>query len=633
VSILEPPPVAPPEEEAADSGPPQPPLDHRDASYYRMPRRRRPWLAALAWLLILVVGGAAATALYAAKLADRALSNPGNDSAQVRQARKILDPHLPGRPYNILIIGSDKRPGKQGRGDNGRSDTLILVRLDFKAGFISMLSFPRDLYVPIPGHGQNKINSAFSFGGPKLTVETVRQLTGEPINNFFNIDFKAFVQLVNDAGGIYLDVDRRYFNDNSGGGASYATINIKPGYQLLNGDNALDYVRFRHTDSDFARIVRQQAFLSELKRQTRGVGGLNNIVDALHDNVTTDLRSTSKLKDFLEFALTTEKERIARIRIDGHVTSTAAGASIVAASQREVLDKLDQWKNPTFQTGGGPVRARKPASTTVAVYNGGGRLLAGRDAALALAGKGYQAYVGGNAPDGVYANTAVFYAPGWRNEAKGVQGLFGPAASIAPRRAGQPRAANVNVMIGADWSGGLARPPKVQAAKQRPDTVATTSLGRLIRNARSLTGMALLVPTHVPRGSRVVQYRLYNVVRGDRGKPNALVIVLRLAHGSSIGPDSYVTIMQTNMNNPPIVRGRTGVDRQGNSTFYDGKNMQRLLWQRGKMTYWITNSLDENLSAETIRDMRTNMVLPGKAHLRKGQRDTQVAVHQNEVTP
>jgi hypothetical protein len=173
----------------------------------------------------------------------------------------------------------------------------------------------------------------------------------------------------------------------------------------------------------------------------------------------------------------------------------------------------------------------------------------------------------------------------------------------------------------------------VQAAKQRPDTVATTSLGRLIRNARSLTGMSLLVPTHVPRGSRVVQYRLYNVVRGDRGKPNALVIVLRLAHGSSIGPDSYVTIMQTNMNNPPIVRGRTGVDRQGNSTFYDGKNMQRLLWQRGKMTYWITNSLDENLSAETIRDMRTNMVLPGKAHLRKGQRDTQVAVHQNEVTP
>ncbi|HJZ62005.1 MAG TPA: LCP family protein [Miltoncostaeaceae bacterium] len=632
MSILEPPPVAPPEEQTAGAGPPELPPDHRDATYYRMPRRRRPWFTVLAWVVVLAVGSAAAAALYAAKLADRALSNPANDTVAIRQARKILDPHLPGRPYNVLIIGSDKRPGRQGAGDNGRSDTLILVRLDFKAGFISMLSFPRDLYVPIPGHGQNKINSAFSFGGPKLTVETVRQLTGEPINNFFNIDFKAFVQLVNNTGGIYLDVDRRYFNDNSGPGPSYAKINIQPGYQLLNGDNALDYVRFRHTDSDFARIVRQQAFLSELKRQTNGLSGLNNIVDAIHDNVTTDLRSTSKLKDFLEFAFTTEKERIARIRIDGHVTSTAAGASIVEASQREMLDKLDEWKNPVFVTGGGPVRSRKPAATTVAVYNGGGRLLAGRDAALDLAGKGYQAFTGGNAPDGTYANTAVFYAPGWRNEAKVVQGLFGASASIAPRRAGQPRAANVNVMIGADWAGSLARPPKVQAVKQRPDTVGTTSLARLIRNARSLTGMPLLVPTHVPRGAHVARYRLYNVVRGDRGKPNAFVIVFRLPRGSQIGPYSYVTIMQTSLKSPPLVRGRTGVDRQGNSTFYDGKNMQRLLWQRGRMTYWITNSLDEDLTVETIRDMRTNMLLPGKVHVRKGH-DTAIVVHQDEVTP
>ena len=201
MSVVEPP-----------AGPPQRPLDHRDATYYQIPRRRRPVLSVLMWSVIGLIGIVGAAVLFAQRYGDYALSNPNNNSAEVKEAIQVLaqEPkNLPDRPWNILVIGSDKRA--TGSGDGGRSDTLILVRLDFNRGFISMLSFPRDLYVSIPGYGQNKINAAYSFGSNKLAIETVEQLTGESIDHFFNVDFNAFVRLVNDAGGVYLDVDRWYF--------------------------------------------------------------------------------------------------------------------------------------------------------------------------------------------------------------------------------------------------------------------------------------------------------------------------------------------------------------------------------------------------------------------------------------
>jgi hypothetical protein len=87
-----------------------------------------------------------------------------------------------------------------------------------------------------------------------------------------------------------------------------------------------------------------------------------------------------------------------------------------------------------------------------------------------------------------------------------------------------------------------------------------------------------------------------------------------------------MTITQTNMKKPPIVDTGTGRDRQGNTTFYNGKNMQRLLWQRGAMTYWVSNALDESLTVATIRDIKAFMVRPRKVKVKKGQRDTAIPV-------
>ena len=607
------------------------PLDHRDATYYQKPRRRRPVLGAFAWSIaaLLALGGSAL--IFAQKYADRALSNDQNNAPEVIEATKVLtqEPkNLGDRPWNILLIGSDKRASKSGRGDGGRGDTLILVRLDIKRNFVSMLSFPRDLFVNVPGYGRNKINAAYAFGSNKLAIETISQLTGEKIDHFFNVDFEAFRRLVNDAKGVYLDVDRWYYNNNSGLGStsSFEQLDIKPGYQKLNGFDALDYVRYRHGDNDFGRIARQQAFLAELKRESRGARGLDNIIDAVHDEVTTSLRSTSRLKDFLLFGLRTEKDHIARTTIGtsgGH--SESCCGSVVDTTPTLISEAVDRWKNPFF-TSDSEVKATDPSKVVVWVYNGSKKLLVGTRAAKALEGRGYKVYFAGDAPDGFYSTTSVFYAENKRNEAKAIQRLFGQSGSIGQRRAGQPTDADVLVVVGGDFNG-LADPkPPPAPVKQKPATILTTSLRRTVQNARAFTGMDLLVPTHLPPGSAVKYIRLYNVDRGDRGKPNALTFVVQLSGNSLLGGYRYMTITQTNMVKPPIVDTGTGRDKKGNTTFYDGKNMQRLLWQRGAMTYWVSNALDESLTVATIRDIKAFMVRPGKVKVKKGQRDTAIPV-------
>ena len=110
-------------------------------------------------------------------------------------------------------------------------------------------------------------------------MRTIKKLfedaTGDdfPINNVISVEFGSFRRAVNYIGGVYVDIDRDYFNDNSGGGERYATIDINPGYQKLKGQDALDYVRYRHTDNDFIRAARQQDFL----RQARNMSGVRKL--------------------------------------------------------------------------------------------------------------------------------------------------------------------------------------------------------------------------------------------------------------------------------------------------------------------------------------------------------------------
>jgi LCP family protein required for cell wall assembly len=184
-----------------------------------------------------------------------------------------VTPAEAGKPQTIMILGTDERLGADAvRGEKPRSDTIILARMDAHKDAITLMSIPRDFKVDIPGYSlPDKINAAFSNGGANLTVKTVKRLLSRPgrpfkINHVVQVSFTGFRKMVDYLGCTYVDIDRDYFND-QGGPGGYATIDIDPGYQKLCGRDALDYVRYRHTDNDLVRGARQQDFIRQMLRQ------------------------------------------------------------------------------------------------------------------------------------------------------------------------------------------------------------------------------------------------------------------------------------------------------------------------------------------------------------------------------
>ena len=174
----------------------------------------------------------------------------------------------PGNPQTLLLIGSDHRAGEPFKAAN--TDTMMLVRLNASSRTINLLSIPRDLRVQIPEGGveaTDKLNAAYSIGGPNLLVRVIRKevFPGIHINHIVDVNFGGFRDLVNAIGCVYVDVDHRYYNNTVY--TDYSSIDIQPGYQRLCGADALAFVRFRHTDSDIVRNARQQDFLRWAKAQ------------------------------------------------------------------------------------------------------------------------------------------------------------------------------------------------------------------------------------------------------------------------------------------------------------------------------------------------------------------------------
>jgi LCP family protein required for cell wall assembly len=231
-----------------------------------------------------------------------------------------------GGPQTILILGSDQRFVDIKAKTPVRSDTIILLRLDPSKGATSVMSIPRDLKVHIPGHGDDKINAAYAIGGPALAVKTIRNLLHIPITHVVNVNFGGFRRAVDRLGCVYTDVDRRYFNDNNppfGGGPDYAAIDIKAGYQKLCGQDALEFVRYRHFDTDLVRAARQQQFLSDAKDQV-GVGKVFSDRKALLKifgrYTQTDISSDDAILRLLKLAVTSAQKPVREVRFPGDIT-------------------------------------------------------------------------------------------------------------------------------------------------------------------------------------------------------------------------------------------------------------------------------------------------------------------------
>jgi LCP family protein required for cell wall assembly len=173
--------------------------------------------------------------------------------------------------HDYLLVGSDSRAGmtadqqkqlKTGSvkdAEGKRTDSIIVVHVPSGGGKAAMISLPRDSYVPIPGHGRNKINASYSFGGPKLLIQTVEAVTDVRIDGYVEIGFGGFASVVDSLDGVDICVKRAMKDPKAG-------INLKAGCQSLDGPNALGYVRARYSDplGDIGRVERQRQFLGAI---------------------------------------------------------------------------------------------------------------------------------------------------------------------------------------------------------------------------------------------------------------------------------------------------------------------------------------------------------------------------------
>jgi LCP family protein required for cell wall assembly len=271
--------------------------DHEEVSLprpARPPRRRSAAaLAALAAaaLLLLALGplrGALGVRRSLQAIVVTPAPSPAAAPAGPRLALPTVGPARPGqaRPVTVLILGADRRPGEEA---TPRSDAIIVARVDPGRGRVAILSLPRDLWAPIPGHGSNRLNSAYLWGerdgppggGMALARAAVGDLLGIPIDYVAAADFRGFAGLVDAIGGVTVDVQRpledRQFPTASHG---VTTVRFAPGPQRMDGVTALTYARLRHPDSDFERGLRQQAVLLAVAERLRERGDLANLLAA-----------------------------------------------------------------------------------------------------------------------------------------------------------------------------------------------------------------------------------------------------------------------------------------------------------------------------------------------------------------
>jgi polyisoprenyl-teichoic acid--peptidoglycan teichoic acid transferase len=607
-----------------------PPSPLSPVTLYRQPqpppRSRRSLAVRIAgWaglvLLVVIAGVAGGGYLYA----HETVAALAPESHAEREAAKTLDLPLPGQPATALVIGYDRRDD-EANGTPSRSDTLMLLRADPSGKTISLLSFPRDMTVEIHCPGRTpytgKINTAFTFCGPRATVETVRSLTGLPINYIITVNFRGFRQLVDKVGGVWVDVDRRYFNDVSGP-AGYATINLHPGYQLLNGYQALDYVRYRHTDSDLFRVARQQLFVRALKDQVKhafSAKKLPAVVRVVRNNVTVGQGggknvSLSTILSYAALAYDLPPGHVFQSRIEGlegYADLTTSSENLQRAVQQFAHPDVEAPKKATAVALGEKVKlkAPPPRETTVTALNGNGISGSASNASYLLGQRGYQILtppngIPANAPSFDYFRTKVFFdrgVAGAKLAAQRVANLFG-SADVAKMPAGIRALSNdamLVAVVGQTFHGSLAAAPVDQTPKRQEANVvpgASASLD-VLRERQRRVRFPLMVPTVIERSSWIDRERPVRMYRIDPDrKHKAVRLVYRM------GSNEYWGVQMTDWDDAPVLSSRSFVRNIGGrryELYYDGPRLHMVVLRTRKGTYWVINTLLDRLSNETM---------------------------------
>ncbi len=543
----------------------------------------------------------------------------------VRRAARQLAVPLPGQPAVALLIGSDHR-SEDGKGAPSRSDTLMLVRADPETDSISLLSFPRDMLVPIHCPGRTpytgKINEAYVYCGPQGSLQTVKALTNLDINYLITVDFRGFVQIVDRLGGAWIDVDHRYFNDHSGP-TGYATIDLQPGYQQLSGRQTLDYVRFRHTDSDLYRVARQQQFVKAFKNQIKesfAPTALPKVVNAVTKNVEVaqgggeDVAGRTVLSYAL-FAYGLPRGRVFQTRIEGlegFAELTTDSSNVTRAVDTFTHPDVDSSEKATAVALGRKLRQSAPAprDTTVTVLNGNGKTGSASTAGGQLGDRGYQILtppngLPANAPSFDYFRTKVYFDParrGARPAAEKVANLFGSAevARLPAEISQVSNGAMLTIVVGQTFHDSLAAAPIDQTPRrERPNVVSGASASRdLLRERQRRVPFPLMVPTVIERSSWTdsdTPIRMYWIDPDHKRK--AVRLVYRM------GSNEYWGVEMTNWDDASALGDRSLTRHIGGRTYdlyYNGPKLHMVVLNTPKARYWVVNTLLDRLSNETM---------------------------------
>lgn len=235
------------------------------------------------------------------------------------------------KPFNVLLIGADAR----GKIKVGRSDTIIIARLDPAKKRAVLISIPRDTRVKVEGHGFTKINHSYAYGGPSLLVKTIKSFLNIEIHHYAEVDFRGFKKIVDALGGVDIYAEKELVDRKS-------RINIKPGLNHLDGEEALGYVRFRKDEKgDFGRIERQQKFFQAVIDKASNwssVWRLPRLVDILADNLKTDM-SASEMLTYARLFSSIKKQDLVTVSLPG-TPRRIGGLSYVIPDEAGVAEVL-----------------------------------------------------------------------------------------------------------------------------------------------------------------------------------------------------------------------------------------------------------------------------------------------------
>ena len=388
-----------------------------------------------------------------------------------------------GSIMNVLLVGSDSRENTSGyiadatgKGDDGttgqRSDTIMVLHIDPSQQKAAILSIPRDLYVPIPGNGRDKVNSAFSIGGPPLLIRTIKEALGIEINHYVEVDFTGFERIVDTIGGVKVYAEYPARDEMTG-------LDIpKAGCNELDGYQALAFVRSRYyetyergrwvsgANSDIDRIARQQDFIRRIMKKavSSGLGNpltLNRLIGIGVDNVKVDQQmSTKDITNLARRFRSIDPDTVDMLTLpttDGFA-GDAAVQLLDTAKAQEFIDRLNGVAPPPP-----PPASMRPSEVAVMVLNGNGRDGGATLAAASLSQAGFRVASTGDALTYDYAKSIVQYAPGQKAKAELLRGSLVSGASIEEDRTLAGSGADLALVLGADFAGLKASAPATTA--------------------------------------------------------------------------------------------------------------------------------------------------------------------------